>query len=166
MYHANHVILHAIGVVIHQMNRSQSFYVNIPWGLYSFSRPDRDSHITIDIKPEYVDYMSPEDLRPWTLGENNYNKFELSKLATNYDVNSVMHYSSHFGFRTFNDFYNKIGFGNSINLTATDKIELNTLYSCHEIKRNIYEEVLNEERERNYIELTQLSINPNSESQR
>ena len=34
LYHARHEILHAIGF-LHEMNRSQSFYDNIPWSLYS-----------------------------------------------------------------------------------------------------------------------------------
>ena len=84
--------------------------------LHSLTRPDRDSHITINIKPQYSYKLSDEDLKLWDLGDSNHSKSELSKLATNYDVNSVMQYSSDFGFRTFNNFYNHVGFGNGFNL--------------------------------------------------
>ena len=110
--------------------------------LHSLTRPDRDSHITINIKPDYVDELSEEDLKLWDLGDSNHSKSELSKLATNYDVNSVMQYSSDFGFRTFNDFYNQVGFGNGFNLTATDLVVVNILYSCKDIKKSIFTKFL------------------------
>ena len=102
----------------------------------------------------------------WNLGDSNHNKSELSTLTTNFDVNSVMHYSSDIGFRTFNDFYNEVGFGNTFDLTATDLVVANVLYSCPEIKMNVYKEFLNEETWRAYIELLYLNITPNGESQR
>ena len=134
--------------------------------LHSLTRPDRDSHITINIKPKYVDKLSDEDLKLWDLGDSNHSKSELSKLATNYDVNSVMQYSSDFGFKAFNDFYNQVGFGNTFNLTATDLVVVNILYSCHDVKRNIFEEFLQEETERTYVELMHLNIAPNEKSKR
>ena len=134
--------------------------------LHLFARPDRDSHITIDIKPEYVDDLSEEDLKLWDLGDSNHNKSELSKLATNYDVNSVMQYASHFGFSTLNDFYNKVGFGNGFNLTATDMFSVNLLYSCPDVKKELYKDLIREEVDRNYVELMQLKINPNEASRR
>ena len=134
--------------------------------LHLFARPDRDSHITINIKPRYDNNLSPEDLKLWDLGDSNHNKSKLSKLATNYDLNSVMQYSSDFGFRTFNDFYNQVGFGNTFDLTATDLVVANVLYSCNDVKRNIFEEFLHEETERTYVELMHLNIAPNAKSKR
>ena len=77
-----------------------------------------------------------------------------------------MQYSSYFGFRTFNDFYNQVGFGNTFDLTATDKVALNILYSCQDIKMKVFQEFLNEETMRTYIELLNLNIIPNGKSQR
>ena len=102
----------------------------------------------------------------WNLGDNNHTQSELSKLETNFDVNSVMQYSSDFGFSTFNDFYNQVGFGNTFDLTATDKVALNILYSCQDIKMKVFQEFLNEETMRTYIELLNLNIIPNGKSQR
>ena len=116
--------------------------------------------------PLYAQYNTPANMARWVIGDGGHDKMELTELFTNYDIMSIMQYGSYVGITSHNDFYNEVGFGNSFNLTATDKLALNTLYSCQDIKRNIYKEVLNEERERNYIELMQLSINPNSESQR
>ena len=105
-------------------------------------------------------------MKLWNLGDSNHNNSELSKLATNYDVNSLMQYSSDFGFRTFNDFYNEVGFGNTFDLTATDTVVLNLLYSCPDIKRNIFNDFLHEETIRTYIELMYLNITPNKKSMR
>ena len=102
----------------------------------------------------------------WQIGDGKHDEQELSKLFTNYDIQSIMQYDSHFGMTSHNEYYNEIGFGNGFNLTATDKLALNILYDCKDIKRSIYEEVLNEEKNRTYIELGQLSINPNVKSQR
>ena len=77
-----------------------------------------------------------------------------------------MQYSSDFGFRSFNDFYNEVGFGNTVDLTATDLVVANVLYSCPDIKSNVYKEFLNEETLRAYIELLYLKITPNGVSQR
>ena len=77
-----------------------------------------------------------------------------------------MHYGPQIGFNSHNHFYNAVGFGNSLDLTATDKITLNMLLDCPDVKRNIYEEFLHEETERTYIEMMQLTINPNCKSQR
>ena len=77
-----------------------------------------------------------------------------------------MQYSSDFGFRTFNDFYNQVGFGNGFNLTATDLVVVNILYSCKDIKKSIFTKFLEEETSRTYIELMHLSINPNRKSRR
>ena len=129
-------------------------------------RPDRDSHITIKIKPLYANYDTPENVKPWVLGDSNHNKSELASLSTNYDLNSIMHYGPQIGFNSLNHFYNEVGFGNSLDLTASDKITLNMLFDCPDVKRNIYEEFLHEETERTYIEMMQLKINPNCKSQR
>ena len=77
-----------------------------------------------------------------------------------------MQYSSDFGFRTFNDFYYEVGFGNTFDLTATDKVVLNLLYSCPDIKRNIFNDFLHEDTIRTYIELTYLNITPDEKSKR
>ena len=130
------------------------------------SRPDRDSHISIKINPRYAHYDTPENLKRWDLGDSNHNKSELSKLSTNYDIESIMHYGPDVGFKSHNEFYNEVGFGNSINMTATDKIALNMLFDCKDVKRNIYEEFLQEETDRTYVEMMQLTINPNDKSQR
>ena len=102
----------------------------------------------------------------WVIGDGKHDQMELSKLSTNYDILSVMQYGPEIGFTSHNDFYNEVGFGNGFNLTATDKIALNILYSCNEVKKNIYKEFVNEEVERAYIEMGQLSINPNEKSKR
>ena len=131
-----------------------------------FSRPDRDSHITIKIKPRYAQYDKPENLKRWDLGDSNHNKSELSKLSTNYDIQSIMHYGPTFGFKSHNEFYNEVGFGNNINMTATDKIALNMLFECKDVRKDIYKEFLQEDTDRTYIEMMQLKINPNHESLR
>ena len=77
-----------------------------------------------------------------------------------------MQYSSYFGFRSFNDFYNQVGFGDNMNLTATDLVSVNILYDCKNVKRKLYHDFVNEEVIRNYIELMQLKINPNVASKR
>ena len=77
-----------------------------------------------------------------------------------------MEYEATFGIKSLNEFYNVVGFGYSFNLTATDKIALNMLYTCNDVKENIYKEFLNEEVDRAYIEMGQLSINLNDKSQR
>ena len=105
-------------------------------------------------------------MKRWSIGDRKHDKQELSKLSTNYDIMSVMQYGPEIGFRSHNDFYNQVGFGKSFNLTATDKIALNILYSCNDVKENIYKEFLNEEVDRAYIEMGQLSINLNDKSQR
>ena len=105
-------------------------------------------------------------MKRWDLGDSNHKKSELSKLSTNYDIQSIMHYGPDFGFKSHNEFYNKVGFGNSINMTATDKIALNMLFDCKDVKKNIYKEFLQEETDRTYVEMMQLTINPNDKSQR
>merc|ERR1711988_734126 len=47
-----------------------------------------------------------------------------------------------------------------------DKIALNMLFDCKDVKRNIYKEFLQEETDRTYVEMMQLTINPNDKSQR
>ena len=130
------------------------------------SRPDRDSHITMKTDPLYAKYNTPANMARWVIGDGKHDQMELSKLSTNYDILSVMQYGSDVGFRSHNNFYNQVGFGKSFNLTATDKIALNILYTCNEVKKNIYKEFLNEEVDRAYIEMGQLSITLNDKSQR
>ena len=84
-------------------------------------------------------------------------------------MNSIMQYNedSHSGMITArNPYYNLVGFGKKEKMTGTDKIALNILFSCPFIKKNVFSEFLNEEIDRNYIELMQLNINPNNESKR
>ena len=143
--HIKHEILHAVGF-LHEMNR-----------------PDRDSHITF-YKTSYS--FSEEDKKLWTLGDSKHEDSEMSKLATNYDFQSILHYSTEFGIMARNTFYNEVGFGNGLNMTATDKIALNILYTCPDVKQDIFKEFLNEETERTYVEMIRLNINPNEQSQR
>ena len=140
-----HEILHALGF-LHEMNR-----------------PDRESHITF-YQTSYS--FSEDDKKLWTLGDSKHDESEMSKLATNYDFQSILHYSKEFGIKAINNFYNEVGFANGFNMTATDIIALNILYTCSDVKRNIYKEFLNEETERTYVEMIQLDINPNDKSQR
>ena len=115
---------------------------------------------------QYAHYNTTANMGLWVIGDGKHDDQELSKLSTNYDITSIMQYGAFVGLRAHNEYYNEIGFGNSFNLTATDKLALNLLYSCHEVKKSIYKEFLNEETDRAYIELGQLSINLNDESQR
>ena len=116
--------------------------------------------------PLYAKYDTPENMGLWVIGDGKHDQMELSKLFTNFDILSIMQYGPHVGIKSHNAFYNDIGFGYSFNLTATDKIALNILYKCNDVKKNIYKEFLNEEVDRAYIEMGQLSINLNDKSQR
>ena len=77
-----------------------------------------------------------------------------------------MQYEGVFGITSLNDFYNEVSFGTEKNLTATDKIALNALYDCKYVKGKMYQDFINEEVDRNYVELMQLKINPNEASKR
>ena len=127
-------------------------------------RPDRDSHVTIHKNSKYS--LPPENYKRWNLGDSDHSKSELSKLLTNYDINSASHYKQEFGLRAVNSYYNQVGFGVKLGLSATDKIALNILYSCPTLNRTIFREFLTEETERNYIELSQLQIRPNNKSEK
>ena len=116
--------------------------------------------------PLYEEYNTTANMARWVIGDGKHKQQELSKLSTNYDIMSVMQYGTDVGFTSHNDFYNQVGFGNGVNLTATDKIALNILYKCNEVNKDIYKEFLNEEVDRAYIEMGQLSINLNDKSQR
>ena len=85
--------------------------------------------------------------------------------ATNYDLDSIMQYSGDAGFKALNEFYNYVGFGETFDMTATDRIALNMLYPCQVMKKQILREFLSEETFRNYVELNQLTITPNEKSQ-
>ena len=65
-----------------------------------------------------------------------------------------------------NPYYDQVGFGDSYRMMATDKVALNIFLSCPTIKKKVYEEYQEEEIDRNYIELMQLTINTNSWSGR
>ena len=77
-----------------------------------------------------------------------------------------MGYEAAFGIKSLNEFYNEVGFGTNKNLTGTDKLSLNILYNCEAVKRKLYQDFINEEVDRNYVELMQLKINPNEASER
>ena len=111
--------------------------------------------------------VNEEDLQVWDLSESSdHSQYKLSKLFTNYDMDSIMQYQAELGIRALNDFYNVAGFGDTLDLSATDKVALNILYSCQEMKKSLYEEFTLEETRRNYIELMQLKVNPNKKSER
>ena len=90
----------------------------------------------------------------------------MTKLDFDFDILSIMQYEGVFGITSLNDFYNEVGFGTEKNLTATDKIALNVLYDCPDVKRKMYNDFVKEEVIRNYVELMQLKINPNEASKR
>ena len=77
-----------------------------------------------------------------------------------------MQYEPDLGILARNDYYNQVGFGDGFDLTATDKLALNFLYSCPDIKKKIFLDFKVEEMERFYVELMQLQINPNQRSAR
>ena len=143
-----HEILHAVGS-LHEMNR-----------------PDRDAHISLDPNQYKIHRLKDTDFQLWNLGDHRHNESELSKLTTNFDINSLLHYRPQFGIKALNPYYNEVGFGDSYNMTATDKVALNIFLSCPTVKRKVYNEYLEEEFLRNYVELLQLSITPNETSQR
>ena len=60
-------------------------------------RPDRDYHIAYHPN-EYE--ITESDMKLWTLGDSNHQKSEVSKLATNYDINSIMQYQEFGGFKS------------------------------------------------------------------
>ena len=120
-------------------------------------------HVTIHKNTRYP--VPPENYKLWNLGDSDHKKSEVSKLLTNYDINSASHYKQDFGLRALNNYYNQVGFGEKLGLSATDKIALNILYSCPTMDKTIFREFLKEETERNYIELRQLQIRPNNKSE-
>ena len=129
-------------------------------------RPDRDSHIKV-MKTK----KNSKNFKIWNIGDGRHNESEISKLITNYDINSILHYrpfygTKAYGMKALNPYYNEVGFGDSYKMTATDKVALNIFLSCPTIKRKVYEEYQEEEINRNYIELMNLIINPNVRSQR
>ena len=87
-------------------------------------------------------------------------------MTTNYDLNSILQLGPRFGIRALNPYYNEVGFGDSYNMTATEKVALNIFLSCPTIKKKVYEEYQEEEINRSYIELMNLSINPSASSER
>ena len=143
-----HEILHAVGA-LHEMNR-----------------PDRDAHISLDPNQYKFHNLKYTDFQLWNLGDHRHNESQLSKLTTNFDINSLLHYRPQFGIKAHNPYYNEVGFGDSYNMTATDMVALNIFLSCPTVKRKVYNEYLEEEFLRNYVELLQLSITPNETSQR
>ena len=130
------------------------------------NRPDRDSHIKVDPKVYTKRGLSVRDFRLWNIGAGRFSEKELSLLSTNYDIQSILHYRPQFGIKALNPYYNEVGFGDNYKMTATDKVALNIFLSCPTIKKKIYEEYQEEEINRNYIELMQLTINPNNRSER
>ena len=143
-----HEILHAVGS-LHEMNR-----------------PDRDSHITVDPKVYKRKNLGDKDFERWNMGYGGNSEFEISRLRTNYDINSILHYRPQFGITALNPYYNEVGFGDSYKMTATDKLALNLFLSCPTIKKEVYEGYQEEEINRNYIELMTLTINPTVRSER
>ena len=130
------------------------------------NRPDRDDHIKIDPKVYRKKGLTSRDFEKWNIGAGKFGDKELSRLSTNFDIMSILHYRPQFGITALNPYYNEVGFGDSYKMTATDKVALNIFLSCPKIKKKVYEEYQAEEINRNYIELMQLTINPNSRSGR
>ena len=129
------------------------------------NRPDRDSHVKVDPTVYRQKGLSVRDFQLWNIGAGNFSEKELSRLTTNYDINSILHYRPQFGVKALNPYYNEVGFGDSYKMTATDKVALNIFLSCPTIKRKVFEEFEAEEFDRNYVELIQLSITPDEKSQ-
>ena len=102
----------------------------------------------------------------WARCEALHRLQPLLSIKSTHDINSAIHYKQEFGLRALNSYYNQVGFGLKLGLSATDKIALNILYSCPTLNRTIFREFLTEETERNYIELSQLQIRPNNKSER
>ena len=101
------------------------------------------------------------------MGSGGHNESEVTKLDFNFDILSIMQYEGVFGITSLNNFYNKVGFGTEKNLTATDKITMNVLYDCQDVKGKMYQDFIKEEVTRNYVELMmQLKIQPNEASKR
>ena len=134
--------------------------------IISTCRPDRDSHISVDPLVYRPKGLSDRDFQRWGLGTGKHGDLEVSRLLTNYDIHSILHYRPQFGITALNPYYNEVGFGDSYKMTATDKVALNIFLSCPTIKRKVYEEYQQEEINRNYIELMNLSINPTARSER
>ena len=130
------------------------------------NRPDRDSHIKVDRKVYRKKGLSKQDFELWNIGAGQFSDKVVSRLTTNYDINSILHYRPQFGITALNPFYNEVGFGDSYKMTATDKLALNLFLSCPTIKKEVYEGYQEEEINRNYIELMNLKINPNVRSER
>ena len=130
------------------------------------NRPDRDDHISIDPKKYRAQGLSHRDFQKWDIGSGKFGDKELSRLTTNFDIYSILHYRPQFGITALNPYYNEVGFGDSYKMTATDKVALNIFLSCPTIKKEIFKEFEGEEFDRNYIELMQLSITPDEKSQR
>ena len=115
--------------------------------------------------------MNKKNFKKWNLGDGKYNESEISKLTTNYDIHSILHYKAYYGNKAsgitaLNPYYNEVGFGDNYKMTATDKVALNIFLSCPTIKKEIFEEFKGEEFDRNYVELMQLSISPDEKSLR
>ena len=110
--------------------------------------------------------LSDRDFQRWGLGGGTHGDLEVSRLFTNYDLHSIMHYRREYGITANNEFYNQVGFGDTYKMTATDKVALNIFLSCPTIKKEIFKEFEGEEFDRNYVELMQLTINPNEKSLR
>ena len=106
------------------------------------------------------------DFEKRKIGAGKFGDKELSRLITSFDIMSIQHYRPHWGITALNPYYNEVGFGDSYKMTATDKVALNIFLSCPTIKKEIFKEFEGEEFDRNYVELLQLSINPDEKSLR
>ena len=113
-----------------------------------------------------IRWFTNGDFQRWGLGGGTHEDLEVSRLFTNYDLHSMMHYRREYGITANNEFYNQVGFGDTYKMTATDKVALNIFLSCPAIKKKVYEEYQAEEVNRSYIELMQLTFNPNVRSER
>ena len=130
------------------------------------NRPDRDSHISLDKKVYRKNGLTFKDFELWKIGAGQFSDNVVSRLTTNFDVNSILHYRPQYGIKAHNPYYNEVGFGDRYKMTATDKVALNIFLFCPTIKRKVFEDYQKEEINRNYIELMNLPINTNVRSER
>ena len=74
--------------------------------LHEMNRPDRDSRIKVDPKFYRKKGLSKQDFELWNIGAGQFNDKVVSRLTTNDDINSILHYRPQFGIEALNPYYN------------------------------------------------------------